>query len=53
MSEVIIIILFAGLLAAGGWIVRRIDSFIDHHVVKYDKTEKEEDSEQSENTGSQ
>lgn len=53
MSEVIIIILFTGILAAGGWIVRRIDSFIDHHVVKYDKMEEEENSEQSENAGSQ
>lgn len=53
MSEMIIIILFTGILAAGGWVVRRIDSFIDHHVVKYDKMEEEEDSEQSENSGSQ
>ena len=35
MSDLALIIVFAAMLAAGGFIIRKIDFFIARHVVKY------------------
>ena len=43
MSVLLLIIAFAAVIALGGFIVRKIDSFIARHVVEYpDDNEKEE-----------
>ena len=35
MSDLILVIAFAAMLAAGGFIIRKIDFFIARRVVKY------------------
>ena len=35
MSDLVLLIVFTVMLAAGGFIIRKIDFFIARHVVKY------------------
>lgn len=46
MSYLIIILVLAGMLAAGDRIIRWIDSFLARHVLKYNGTEEEEEEEE-------
>lgn len=52
MSDVVVVLVFVCVLAAGFAVMRGIDSFISRHMIKYDdQTDEEEDREQSENNG--
>ena len=41
MAELIILVASADCLCAGGWIMGKIDSFIDRHVVNYNDSDEE------------
>ena len=49
MTDLVIVLVFVGMIAAGAWIMKAVDSFINRYVVQYsDEDGEEEKHERSE-----